>query len=306
MASRSLPFAVLGAGVVIVSFAAILIRFAHAEGVASLAIASVRLSVAALILAPFAWLRAGREMLALQRRELLLCLLSGTLLAIHFWAWITSLEHTSVASSTALVTTNPLWVALASALFLRERPGRSAWIGVVLTLAGSAMIFVADAGRSSLPGNSTMLGNALALMGAAAASGYLLAGRALRARVSLTAYLWLAYASAAVILVVAALSTGITFGSVPESAWIFMIALGIGPQLLGHTSFNWALRRLSATFVAVAILGEPVGAAILAWFFFGEGFSAPQFAGFALLLAGIFLAARDEVRSGKPSPGPGK
>ncbi|MEO8004089.1 MAG: DMT family transporter, partial [Betaproteobacteria bacterium] len=255
-----------------------------------------RLGIAALVLAPYAWWRAGAEMRGLGRRELLLCGLSGFLLAVHFWVWITSLEYTSIASSTALVATNPLWVALASALILGERPGPAALIGIVLTLCGSALIFVADA-HSDSASASPMFGNALALVGAIAASGYLLVGRALRARVSLTAYIWLAYATAAFLLAVAALLSSVSFSSLPASAWLAMIALALGPQLLGHSIFNWALRRLSATFVAVAILGEPVGSALLAWLLFGERFSAPQFAGFALLLLGIFVAARDERRS---------
>ncbi len=294
-ASRALPFFFLGGGVVVVSFAAILIRFAHADGAPSLAIASVRLGIAALVLAPFAWWRAGAEMRRLGRRELLLCVLSGFLLAMHFWVWITSLEYTSIASSTALVATNPLWVALASAFLLRERPGPAALLGIVLTLCGSALIFVADAHRDASSA-AAMLGNALALVGAMAASGYLLVGRALRARVSLTAYIWLAYATAALLLATAALANGVSFFTLPASAWMAMFALALGPQLLGHTIFNWALRRLSATFVAVAILGEPVGSALLAWLLFGENFSAPQFGGFALLLLGIFVAARDERR----------
>ena len=293
--SRALPFVLLGAGVAVVSFAAILIRFAQADGAPSLAIASVRLGVAALVLAPFAWKRAGAEMRRLGTRELLLCVLSGFLLAVHFWVWITSLEYTSIASSTALVATNPLWVALASAFLLRERPGPAAIVGIVLTLGGSALIFAADAhGEASAA--SPLFGNALALLGAIAASGYLLVGRALRAHVSLTAYIWLAYATAALVLAVAAVLSGVSFSSLPASAWMAMFALAIGPQLLGHSIFNWALRRLSATFVAVAILGEPIGSALLAWLLFGERFSAPQFAGFALLLVGIFVAARDERR----------
>jgi drug/metabolite transporter (DMT)-like permease len=294
MPARALPFLVLGVGVVVVSFAAILIRFAHADGAPSLAIAAIRLTVAALVLAPFAWLRTGGEMLRLRRREFGLCMLSGVLLAAHFWAWITSLEYTSVASSTALVTTNPLWVALASAILLRQRPGGAAVAGIVLTLAGSVLIFVADAGRTPTAEAAPMLGNVLALAGAISASGYLLVGRALRARVSLTAYIWLAYSSAAMLLVAAAVATGVSLTSLPRTAWVFMVALALGPQLIGHTTFNWALRRLTVTFVAVAILGEPVGSAVLAYFFFGERFSALQLAGFVLLLLGIFVAARDE------------
>ncbi|MEO8164132.1 MAG: DMT family transporter [Betaproteobacteria bacterium] len=294
MPPRALPFLVLGAGVVVVSFASILIRFAHAEGASSLAIAAVRMTVASLVLAPFAWLRTGREILRIGQREFGLCILSGVLLAAHFWSWITSLEYTSVASSTALVTTNPLWVALASAVFLRERPGRAAMVGILLTLAGSALIFSADAQNYRAgTGTSSMLGNTLALVGAIAASGYLLVGRALRARVSLTVYIWLAYSTAALVLLAAATATGVSFVLLSAPAWLFMVALALGPQLIGHTTFNWALRRLTATFVAVAILGEPVGSALLAYLLLGEQFSAAQFAGFVLLLTGIFVAARD-------------
>lgn len=293
MPDRWLPFLILGAGVAVVSFASILIRLAQAEGASSLTIAAVRLGLAAILLAPFAWLKAGREIIRLGRRELGLCLLSGTLLALHFWAWITSLEHTSVASSAALVTTNPLWVGLASAVLLRERPGVAAMAGIALTVAGSLLIFAADAGGSEGARNAP-LGNALALAGAISASGYLLVGRALRARISLTAYVWLAYTAAAILLVAALAGSGVSMTPVSAPAWGFMVLLAVGPQLIGHTTFNWALRRLTATFVAIAILGEPIGSAILAYWFFDERFTALQFIGFVLLLAGIFVAARAE------------
>ena len=254
----------------------------------------MRLTVAAAVLTPFVWLRSGGEIMRLGRRPLVLCMLSGILLAAHFWAWITSLEYTSVASSTALVTTNPLWVALVSAVVLRERPGVAGLAGIVLTLVGSMLVFAADASRAAAGGTAPNLGNALALLGAISASGYLLIGRTLRLHISLSAYIWLAYTAAAVLLAGAALATDKALMSLPWSAWIFMVALGLGPQLIGHTSLNWALRRLTATFVAVAILGEPIGAAILAWFFFSEAFTPVQLVGFFILLSGIFVAARAE------------
>jgi drug/metabolite transporter (DMT)-like permease len=278
-----LPFVVLGIGVAVVSFAAILIRYAHAEGASSLGIAAARLGIAALVLAPLAWMRHGREILALGRRALLLCVLSGSLLALHFWTWISSLEYTSVASSTALVTTNPIWVGLASALLLRERPARAAIAGIVLSIAGSLLIFASDAQLQD-SGRAPMLGNLLALLGALAASGYLLVGRALRSGISLLAYVWLAYATAAILLLLGLMVSGASLGDVPPSAWPFLLLLAIGPQLVGHTAFNWALRRLSATFVAVSILGEPLGSTL-------------QFIGFALLLSGIFVAATGERRA---------
>ncbi len=287
-------FIVLAGAVAVVSTASILIRLAQAEGASSLTIAAVRLGLAAAILAPFAWLKAGREIVLLGRRELGLCLLSGLFLAMHFWTWISSLEYTSVASSAALVTTNPLWVGLASAVLLRERPVPAALAGIALTVAGSVLIFAADSGGSEGAATNPLLGNALALIGAISASGYLLVGRALRTRISLTAYVWLAYTVAAMLLGAALAAGGTSLSALPAPAWGLMLLLAIGPQLVGHTAFNWAVRRLTATFVAIAILGEPVGAALLAWFFFEEGFTALQLAGFVLLLAGIFVAARGE------------
>jgi len=287
-------FIVLAGAVAVVSTASILIRLAQAEGASSLTIAAVRLGLAAAILAPFAWLKAGREIMLLGRRELGLCLLSGMFLAMHFWTWISSLEYTSVASSAALVTTNPLWVGLASAVLLRERPAPVALAGISLTVAGSVLIFAADSGGSEGAATNPLLGNALALIGAISASGYLLVGRALRTRISLTAYVWLAYTVAAMLLGVALAAGGTSLSALPAPAWGLMLLLAIGPQLFGHTAFNWAVRRLTATFVAIAILGEPVGAALLAWFFFEEGFTTLQLAGFVILLAGIFVAARGE------------
>lgn len=287
-------FVVLAGAVAVVSTASILIRLAQAEGASSLTIAAVRLGLAAAILAPFAWLKTRREILRLGRRELGLCLLSGLFLALHFWTWISSLEYTSVASSAALVTTNPLWVGLASAVLLRERPAPAAISGIALTVAGSVLIFAADSGGSGSTATNPLLGNALALVGAISASGYLLVGRALRARISLTAYVWLAYTIAALLLGVAVAASGTSPTRLSVPAWGFMALLAIGPQLVGHTAFNWAVRRLTATFVAIAILGEPVGAALLAWFFFEEGFTALQLTGFVLLLVGIFVAARGE------------
>jgi drug/metabolite transporter (DMT)-like permease len=300
MRGRLLPFFVLGIGVAVVSFASILIRFAQNEGASSLTISAVRLGLASLLLAPLVWFRDRSEILKLGRRELGLCLLSGCFLALHFWAWITSLEYTSVASSAALVTTNPVWVAIASAILLRERPGKFAAMGIALSILGSVLIFTGEIGAASNALSNPLLGNSLALLGAVFASGYLLAGRALRSRISLLAYVWLAYSTAALLLLLALASSGDFTLFLTWKSWVFMILLALGPQLIGHTSFNWALRRVSATFVALAILGEPIGSASLAYFLLGEKFTGAQLAGFLILLTGILVAARDEQRRDNP------
>jgi drug/metabolite transporter (DMT)-like permease len=288
---RLLPYAVLAGGVLVVSTASILIRIAQNASAPSLTIAAFRLGVAALILAPFA-LRAATPV---ARRDLALALISGAFLALHFWSWISSLAHTSVASSTALVTTNPLWVGLASLLVFRERLAPALLAGIALCFAGAGLIFVSDEGGvSHAPGGEPTFGNLLALVGAVCASGYLLIGRAVRARIGLLQYVWLAYSSAAVLLWLAVAGTGVAVAGLAGVAYWCMLGLAVGPQLIGHTAFNWSLRHLSATFVAVSILGEPIGSALLAWLAFDEGLDRLQLLGFVLILGGIAVAALAE------------
>lgn len=293
---RWLPFVVLGIGLAAISFGAILARFAQGGGVPSLVVAAVRLGLAALIVTPIALLHSRPALARLTGRQMGLALAAGACLALHFATWITSLEYTSVASSTALVTTNPLWIGLASFVLFGERPGRAMVGGIALSLAGSLCIFWSDSAHAAA-GAQPLLGNLLALVGSWCFSAYLLIGRRLRAGLPLPAYIWLAYGVAALFLVAGTQVAGQAFSGYPLAAWLALCGLAIGPQLLGHTAYNWSLRHVSATFVAVVTLGEPVGSALLAFLFFGEGFTPLQFAGFALLLAGIYLAAQSERKS---------
>ncbi|MBX0330201.1 DMT family transporter, partial [Oscillochloris sp. ZM17-4] len=284
-----LPYLALFAGVLIASTASIMIRFAQGMGVHSLSIAAGRLALAALILTPLALTRARPELRRLGRRDLLLALGAGAFLAVHFASWISSLAYTSVASSAALVSTNPLWVGLASLLIFRERLGWRGGLGIALTILGTAVIGLSDSGASAQP--APLLGNGLALLGALAGSGYLLIGRSLRRRVSVLTYIWLVYSAAGVILLAVAALAGQSVLGLPAMAYLLLLGLAVGPQLIGHTSFNYALGALSATFVAVALLGEPVGSAILAVLIFREAVAPLQVAGIALLLLGILLAS---------------
>jgi drug/metabolite transporter (DMT)-like permease len=301
--ARWLTYGVLAIAVAVVSTASILVRYAQAEGMASITIAALRLSFATLLLLPVALPRARRELPRLSRREIGLTLASGAALAVHFATWITSLEYTTVAASAALVTTNPVWVGIASALVLRERVPGAVVGGIALGIAGSLLVFTSAPG-GAVTAPAPLLGNTLALAGAVAASAYLLVGRALRSQVSLLVYVWLAYGSAAVLLMFAALLAGPGTRMLTGFGLLLVLALAAGPQLIGHTAVNWAVRRASATVVALAILGEPVGAALLAWVLFDETFSGPQLAGFALLLAGIALAARAATTTSAAEPPP--
>jgi drug/metabolite transporter (DMT)-like permease len=286
------PYLVLLAGVLIVSTAGVMINQAITLGVHPLTIAAGRLLSAALILTPIAWGAQGNELRRIERRDWLWGLLAGVFLALHFAAWISSLAYTSVASSTALVTTNPVFVALISWLIFRERLSRGVWLGVLLTVGGSVLVGLSDSAGGS--GSNPLLGDALALLGALTATGYFLVGRSLRARLSLLPYIWLVYSAAGVVLVIWMLLAGQTLLGLPPLAYLLLLGLAIGPQLLGHTSFNWALKYLSATFVTVAILGEPIGSAVLAVLLLDQQIQPLQLLGGAVLLVGIAVATLAE------------
>ena len=287
-------------GILAVSAASIFIKFAQ-EYAPSLVIAVWRLTVASLVLAPVAASRNRAEIRALSRPDLRLGLLSGIFLALHFASWITSLQFTSVASSVVLVTTTPLWVALLSPLVLHERITRQVAFGMILALAGGILVAISDscswqAGLScpslgDFVRGQAFLGNFLALFGAWMAAGYILVGRRLRARMSLIPYTFVVYGMAAIVEIVIMIGAGESAFGYPAQAYFWMILLALVPQLLGHSAFNWALAYLPASFVSVALLGEPVGSIILAYFILGQTPGAINLLGCVLILAGIFIAA---------------
>jgi drug/metabolite transporter (DMT)-like permease len=289
--TRAFALAVLGVGVLMVSTASILIRFAMAEGLPAISVAALRLAIAAIILLPAVLATRRSELAQLTRRDWLLAMGAGAFLAVHFASWILSLEYTSVASSVALVTTNPIWIGLGAWLFLHERPSLQMMMAIALALGGSAVIFLADENIATASAPNPALGNALAIVGSLAMCGYLLIGRRLRSGMTLLAYIGVVYAVAAIFLVATAAVMSAPLATISALAWLIVIALAVGPQLLGHSAFNWSLKYFPATVVAVAILGEPIGSTIFAWWLLGEAVGVVKLGGMALLLAGIVLAA---------------
>lgn len=264
-------------GVLAVSGAAILIKLSTLP---KLTLAAWRLGLAALVL--LAWKRK----LARDRWAAV----AGVFLGLHFATWISSLSYTSVASSVVLVTTNPLFVGLGSALLLRERVSPRLWLGVLLSILGGVIIALGD--RSGV-GSNPLLGDALALAGAVAGSAYLLVGRYVRERLEFWEYVTTVYTFAALTLVTLSLLLRVPLGG-PFSPreWALIVALAVVPQLIGHTLINFALRRVSAAMVAASILGEPVGACILAMLVLHEGLGWKQAAGAAFVLAGVYLSSQ--------------
>ena len=276
-------------GVLAASTASPLIRLAQQEAV-SLAVAAWRMLLAALLLAPYALTARRAELRSMTRREWVLALISGLFLALHFATWISSLALTSVAVSVVLVATSPLWVGLISHLFLGERLSRSQALGLAVALAGSAVIGFGDAGQ----GTHRLVGDGLALAGALSAAGYFLIGRRLRTRLSLVGYVFPVYGTAAVALLLTAGLRGVPMGGYAPITWLWLLLLAIGPQILGHSSLNWALRHVSATFVTLATLGEPIGSTLLAWLILREAPGWSAVLGGGLILIGIMVAGRSE------------
>ena len=293
------PLLGIATGIAAVSSASIFIRYAQREA-PSLVIAAARLTLASLILAPMALTRYRSEYRRLTRLEGWLAILSGFFLALHFATWISSLEYTTVASSTVLVSTSPLFVAVASWLFLREKIGRAVVVGLVVALAGSAIIGLSDAGKAGSTLQSALLGDALAFAGAVTVAGYLLIGRRLRARLSLVPYIAVVYGSAAIVMLgLVGFARQTLVGYTPATyGWLVLLALV--PQLIGHSSFNWALAHLPATFVSVATLGEPIGSTLLAYLILGEAPTPVKIIGAVMILVGIAVASRNPSAPASP------
>jgi len=302
---KFLPVLVITVGILAVSTASIFIRFAQRDA-PSLVIAAYRLTIAGAILVFPMFLRHRNSLRSLSTRELILALVSGTFLAVHFATWISSLAYTTVASSVVLVTTTPLWVGLLSPLVLGERLTFPIIVGMAGTLIGGTLIGAGDTcgglgcnWEAAFAGGA-LWGDFLALVGAWAAAGYFLIGRHLRAKTSLMVYIGLTYSMAAIVLDALVLLSGKPVIGYPPRTYVWFILLALVPQLIGHTSFNWALRYLSAAFVAITLLGEPVGSTALAYIFLHEVPSTLTLIGAILILGGIVVASLHEKKAPVP------
>jgi len=291
--ARPLQLLVLLTGILAVSTASIFIRYAQ-PAASTLTIAAGRLLFATLALAPFALARHRGALARLTARELRLAALAGLFLAAHFALWIASLERTTVVDSVVLVTTTPLWVGLLAPLVLRERLTRRLALGIALALAGGVIVALGGAGAARAvagPAGRALAGDLMALAGAWMMAGYLMVGRRLRAGLALVPYVFVVYGMAAALLTIAMAATGHSLFGLAPATYLWLVLLALVPQLLGHSSFNWALRYLPASFVAIALLGEPVGSGALAFGLLHEVPTPLELGGAALILAGIALAA---------------
>ena len=276
----AMGFAVLG-----LSFASIFITELERAEVPPLVIAFYRMAITTALLLPPALVFKRKEIASLARGDLGLLMLGGLCLAIHFGAWITSLKYIPIATSVVLVNSHPLFVVIASYVFLGERPTSRSLIGTAIGLAGMVVISHDALGDIQL----AMKGDGLALLGALAVVGYFIIGRKARARVSLLGYVTPLYAACSLLLLICLLIAGNSLGPYGGRAWAYLIALAVVPTIIGHTVFNWAIKHVRPTAISLTFLAEPVVASLLALMFFGQRPPLATFIGGAFVLAGVYL-----------------
>ena len=281
------PIIILTIGILGVSTGAIFARLADAP---ALVTAAYRLGLAALILVPLTAWKARDELCNLSIREYKLAVLSGLFLALHFASWISSLDYTAIANSVVLVNTIPLWVGLFTPLISRDRLTKATVTSIIVSVAGGGIIGFGDFAT----GGQALLGDLLAVIGAICAAVYLLLGRNLRPRLSLLSYIAICYGSAALFLWLAVIALQLPVRGYDTQTITAFWAMALVSQIIGHSSYNWALKWFSTSFVAVALLGEPIGSTIMAYLIFDEGLTWSKLIGGLLILSGIYIAATGE------------
>ncbi len=281
----------MSVGIVAISFASIFIKFC--DDVPSIMIATYRLTISSIILLTIAKGR-GIRFTSFSKKQLLIGVLGGFFLSLHFSFWISSLKFTSVASSVVLVTTNPIFVGLFSYLLFREKQPPELILGIILSFSGSVILAIGDSGLQglSIQNPSFLLGDVLALVGAIMTSGYLMVGSKLREEMDVLSYISVVYTFSACFLLIASVSWGIPFTGYKASSYLYMVLLAVVPQLIGHTAINWSLKHLKTSMVAITILGEPVGASILAYIIFRETIKSFQGIGIVLIFIAIIISSR--------------
>jgi drug/metabolite transporter (DMT)-like permease len=283
---------ILTVGVLSVSASAIFVRLAieavdSATIGFSLFLAASRLILASSVLIPN-WFTLSHQKVPLQAYRYGVG--AGICLALHFATWISSLSYTSIAASTTLVTTNPLWVSLLGWWWFREKPTKTTFIGIFVALMGGILIVMADR-DVNIDYPNPLLGNSLALIGAILVSGYILLGReAQRAGLNIKNYITVAYTTAGLALLPFALVLGQDYKSYPLSVYVYVLMMAIFPQLIGHTSFNWALKWVAPTLVTMVILLEPIASSLLGVLIFAEIPPLEVIYGGLILLIGVGIA----------------
>ncbi len=285
------PYFALIVGVIAVSASAIFVKFSDAP---SGVIAFYRLLFSVLFMLPVFIMKYVKELRLISHRDWLYATLAGVFLAFHFILWFESLNYTSVASSTVLVTLQPLFAFVGTFLFFKERFSLKAILCAVAAIVGSVIISWGDFRVSG----TALYGDILALLACALVTAYLMFGQSVRKRISLVTYTFVVYSISSIVLLFYVLIVGESLYPYPKNEWWNFILLALIPTLLGHSLFNWAIKWISTSIISMAILFEPVGATILAYYLLSEKVLFTQILGGSIVIVGISLFLLDE-RSGK-------
>lgn len=285
------PIIMILAGILGISVSSILVRYSSAPSALT---AAWRLIWTVLMMTPvvFGKTHIRREMAALDKKTILLSILSGIFLAVHFAVWFESLIHTSVASSTTIVCTEVIWVSLGYWLFLDGKLGWKALLSIAVTLAGSFLIALAD----STAGESQLYGDVLALTAAVAVAVYTLLGRIVRGNTSTTVYTYIVYSACGIVLILLCCVQGYGFLDYGMNCVFVGALLALCSTIMGHSIFSWCLKYFSPSFVSASKLCEPVVAAALATILFGEMMMPIQLLGGVLILAGVLYYSKLESK----------
>ncbi|MFM9279683.1 DMT family transporter [Paenibacillus jiagnxiensis] len=271
-------------GIIAISFSSIFIRWSEAE---VSVIAMYRLYLTNLLMLPLAW-KYRHELFKLTGRQWLLMAGSGIMLGLHFLFWMNSLRLTTVASSTVILTLEPILVMLGSFWLFHTRANRMMIIGMSLAVVGSIAI---GAGDFRASGNA-LLGDFLSLLGTIAVAVHMLFGKHLRESISAYVYNFWVFAIAASSMALYNVGSGFAFTGYAWREWGLFLLLAIVPTLFGHYLFNWLLKYINATAVSMAVLGEPVISSILAWLLLHERLTAVQLLAGMLILCGVWMFIR--------------
>ncbi|MYL73029.1 EamA family transporter [Halobacillus litoralis] len=288
------PYIILFIGVLSISTSAIFVKLAGDAPAAM--IAFYRLAIAVGIMAPYVLWKHFDEIKQTNKKDWILAILSGVFLAFHFILWFESLDYTTVASSVVLVALQPVFAFIGTYLFFKERFTIGAILSLVITLTGSVIIGWGDFQISG----TALFGDLLALLGAVTVTGYFLLGQNLRKRQSIMTYTFIAYGMAAVTLLIYNLALGYSFTGYDGDQWLIFLGFAIIPTFFGHTLFNWTLKWLSTSTISMAVLVEPIGASILAYWILGEGITWTQWLGGSIVLFGLMMFILSTMQKAKP------
>jgi drug/metabolite transporter (DMT)-like permease len=282
---KNIYYYIVALGVFSISLSPIITKFAQSS---SIVIAANRMLYTVILLTPFTIRPILKELIQIQKKTIYLNILSGVFLGFHFWSWIDSLQHTTVANSTILVNLHPIFILLISWIFLHERIDKISIISTLVAISGSLLLIYNSLFNLSL----NLRGDLMAVIGAVTVAVYLTIGSQIRKSVSTKTYTYVAYLVAFLTLLIISGFVGSNIFSYPKSDILVFLGLAIIPTLMGHSMFSMSMKYLSSHFISMAVLGEPIMATLWAFLIFNESVGIYQFAGGILILSGLAIKMR--------------